>query len=280
MLVQSTINEKERKPILQNIKCWLLDMDGTVSIGEDLLPGADLFFAALTGQRFIFLTNNSSHSVSHYVQRLNRIGIPVSRENVLTSTDALILYLKSLYGNDRTVSVFPVGTPDFEDELSESGIRIVKEKGRPVDAVLVAFDTTLNYEKLDGACDHIRRGVPYFATNPDKVCPLAEGRVLPDCGATLAYLETCTGKLPVKVIGKPDGAMAKMVLDKYGYRLDELAMVGDRTYTDLAFARNAGILGVAVLTGEATLEEIYDSKIDPEFVFERIGDLAEFLDIG
>jgi len=280
MLVQSTIDEKDRKSRLQNIQCWLLDMDGTVSIGEELLPGAERFFHALKGQRFIFLTNNSSHSAGHYVQRLNRIGIPVTRENVLTSTDALIQYLGEYFKSEknRPVRVFPVGTPDFESELTDAGITIIKKREQSIDAVLLAFDTTLTYEKLDIACDYIRRGVPFFVANPDKVCPLAEGRVLPDCGSILAFIETCTGKKPVKIIGKPDTAMAEMVRDTYGYRPEALAMVGDRIYTDLAFAGNAGILGIAVLTGEASFQEICESKIKPEFVFDTIGDLAEYLE--
>ena len=132
-------------------------------------------------------------------------------------------------------------------------------------------------KKLDAACGYIRQGIPYFATNPDKVCPLAEGKVLPDCGATLAYMEVCTGKLPVRVIGKPDRTMAQMVMETYGYSPDELAMVGDRIYTDLAFAKNAGILGIAVLTGEATFREIYESGVEPDFVFNEISDIAEYL---
>jgi len=358
MLLYSTVDENIRKQKLQDVKCWLLDIDGTISIGEDLLPGADKFFDALTDQRFIFVTNNSSHSADYYVKRMSRIGIPTKRENVLTSTDALIMYLKKIFDKDNittmasndaeketeienetktktktktdtnadadtdfntnrtnansnadtdfntsntntntniitdtnantntttkktpsgTITVFPVGTPDFEMELLDAGIEIVKEKEKQINAVLLAFDTTLTYDKLDIACDYIRAGVPYIAANPDKVCPLADGKVLPDCGAILAFIQTCTGVAPAKIIGKPDTSMSEMIISKYGYRQEELAMVGDRIYTDLAFAKNAGILSIAVLTGEATLDEIIESRVEPEFIFEKIADIEKYL---
>lgn len=276
MLRYSTIEESERKQKLKSIKCWLLDMDGTVSMGEELIPEADLFFKALKDQKFIFVTNNSSHSASHYVKRMNRIGIPTKRENILTSTDALILYLKKHLHVNLPLKVFPVGTPDFEAELIESGIDIIKKKDKLIDAVLLAFDTTLTYEKLDIACDYIRKGIPYFVANPDKVCPLDEGRVLPDCGAILAFMQTCTGVAPVKIIGKPDTAMAQMVLSAYGYIPEDIAMVGDRIYTDLAFAKNSGIMSIAVLSGEATFTEICESNIEPEFIFDKISDIKDY----
>lgn len=276
MLRFSTIEENKRSQKLKSIKCWLLDMDGTVSMGEELIPEADLFFKALTDQKFIFVTNNSSHSASHYVNRMNRIGIPTKRENVLTSTDALILYLKKHILVNSPIKVFPVGTPDFEAELDDAGIEIIKKKDELIDAVLLAFDTTLTYEKLDIACDYIRKGILYYVANPDKVCPLDDGRVLPDCGAILAFMETCTGVAPAKIIGKPDTAMAQMVLSAYGYEPEDLAMVGDRIYTDIAFAKNSRIMSVAVLTGEASLNEICESNIEPEFVFDKISDIKDY----
>lgn len=275
MLVYSKYDETQTNEILNRINCWLLDMDGTVSLGEDMLPGADRFFHALNGRQYIFVTNNSSHSAKHYENRMNRMGIRTGRENILTSTDALILYLKKEFGEELTV--YAVGTPDFEEELLSAGIKIAREKDKPVDAVLLAFDTTLSYEKLDTACDYIRNGIPYYAANPDKVCPLANGKVLPDCGALIAYMQTCTGINPRRVIGKPDTAMIEMVLA--GTPLDpaEVAMVGDRIYTDMAVAKNAGILCIAVLTGESTLEEILESKVDPDFIFDHIGDIGGYL---
>lgn len=249
-------------------------MDGTVTLGEELLPGASAFFTAIGKTPYIFLTNNSSHSKAHYLQRLNRIGIAAGQDQVLTSTDALALYLKKIGPAGSPVTVFPVGTPGFEEDLRLAGIRLEKRRDRPIDFVVLGFDTTLVYEKLDIACDYIRKGVPYLATNPDRVCPLAGGRVLPDCGALIAYMETCTGIRPVRVIGKPETAMIEMVMDSRGYRREALAMVGDRIYTDLAAARNARILAIAVLSGEATRASIDESTVKPDFIFNDIGDLA------
>lgn len=266
---------KTVRSVLSGIRCWLLDMDGTVSLGEEIIPGAERFFDALQDQRYIFVTNNSSHSAAHYVARMNRIGIRTERDEVLTSTDALLIYLDREFG--RPIRAFPVGTPDFEDELAAGGVLLVKEKYEPVDAVLVGFDTTLVYSKLDAACDYILAGKPWYAANPDKVCPLPGGRVLPDCGAIISFLETCTGTHPVKIIGKPDTAMIDMVIAKYGYRRDEIAMAGDRIYTDMAAAKNAGILCVGVLSGESTLVEILQSGVAPDFIFDHLGDIAEYL---
>lgn len=266
---------KTVRSVLSGIRCWLLDMDGTVSLGEEIIPGAERFFDALQDQRYIFVTNNSSHSAAHYVARMNRIGIRTERDEVLTSTDALLIYLDREFG--RPIRAFPVGTPDFEGELAAGGVLLVKEKYEPVDAVLVGFDTTLVYSKLDAACDYILAGKPWYAANPDKVCPLPGGRVLPDCGAIISFLETCTGTHPVKIIGKPDTAMIDMVIAKYGYRRDEIAMAGDRIYTDMAAAKNAGILCVGVLSGESTLVEILQSGVAPDFIFDHLGDIAEYL---
>jgi len=264
---------------LRAVRCWLLDMDGTVTLGEEALPGAKAFFTRMNSDSYIFLTNNSSHSADHYIRRLNRLGIPAGRRQVLTSTDALALFLKKIGPRERPVRVYPVGTPDFEQDLMAAGIELVFERDMEIDFVVLGFDTSLVYAKLDTACDYIRSGITYLAANPDRVCPLANGKVLPDCGALIAFMETCTGKSPLRVIGKPDPAMAEMVLADRGYRREELAMVGDRLYTDLAFAHRAGILGVAVLSGETTLAEIESSEIKPDCIFPGIGDLAECLPV-
>ncbi len=271
------MNDRNCSQRLSQVQCWLLDMDGTVTLGEEALPGASTFFAGIGETPYIFLTNNSSHSKTHYLNRLKRIGIAADREQVLTSTDALALYLKKIGPTGSPVTVFPVGTPGLEEDLLQAGIQLEKRRDCPIDFVVLGFDTTLVYEKLDIACDYIRRGIPYLATNPDRVCPLAGGRVLPDCGALIAYMETCTGIRPLRVIGKPETAMIEMVMDSRHYRREELAMVGDRIYTDLASARNAGILAIAVLSGEATREAIEQADIKPDFIFADIGELASCL---
>jgi len=262
---------------LRQVRCWLLDMDGTISLGEEPLSGALQFFSSLKGREYIFLTNNSSHSAEHYVRRLQKMGIQATRREVMTSTDALAELLHRVGPQERPARAYAVGTPGFTVDLRSAGIEIITEREKLIDFVLLGFDTTLTYEKLDIACDYIRRGVPYYAANPDRVCPLADGHVLPDCGALIAFMQTCTGQPPRRVIGKPDPAMAEMVMASRGYHPAELAMVGDRLYTDIAFARHAGILGIAVLSGETSLAEIAASEIKPDLVFLDVGELALFM---
>lgn len=274
--MKHTGNQDAQISRLRDIRCFLLDMDGTVTLGEESLPGASSFFESIRGREAIFVTNNSSHSRTHYLNRLKKIGIPPEAQQVMTSTDALILYLKKEY--EEPVTVFPVGTPGFEADLKAFGIQMEKRRDQPIDAVVLAFDTTLVYEKLVIACDYIRKGKPYLATNPDRVCPLANGRVLPDCGALIAYMETCTDRSPLRVMGKPETTLIEMVLESRCYQRHELAMVGDRLYTDIKAAHNAGILSIAVLSGETTREEIESSSIKPDLIFQDIGELARTID--
>ena len=267
------------------VEAWLLDMDGTVTLGEKALPGAVEFFAALAGRdpvpQHVFVTNNSSHSTDHYLRRLALAGLPASRREVATSTDALAAwFLGALTCAGRAPVLYPVGTPDFEAELVAAGCTLVRDKGQAIDFVAVGFDTTLTYAKLDAACDYIRTGVPYAAANPDRVCPLEGGRVLPDCGCIVAFLRTCTDCEPAVVVGKPSTAMIDALVAERGLDRRFVAMVGDRVYTDLAVARKAGVLCVAVLSGEATLAEIEASGIDPDLIVDGIGDLAGLLQSG
>lgn len=275
-------SDAEIKSLIRGIRCWLLDMDGTVTMEEEMIPGAKLFFEALGDTRYVFVTNNSSHSAQHYLNRLERLGIKADRDGLITSTDALAEYIKDEFAGkcingNEIVKAYAVGTPEFESEITSAGINIVNRRGEDIDAVLLGYDTTLTYEKLDASCEYIRAGVPFYAANPDKVCPLAGGKVQADCGAIIAFLETCTDRKVTRVYGKPDPAMIEMILSRYGFKRNELAMVGDRVYTDMAFAKMAGIVGIGVLTGEATLEEIAAGGFLPDLVFDRIQDIATYL---
>ena len=189
----STRLDEDLMKRLAGIRCWLLDMDGTVSLENEALPGADEFFEVIRNQEFIFLTNNSSRHADYYVQRMKNLGFQVDRRRMLTSTDALILYLQRNRPDKASdLRLYVVGTPDFERALQEAGFQLVRERDQSIDFVVVGFDTTLTYHKVDLACDYIRAGVPWVGANPDFVCPLADGKVLPDCGAIMAMIEACT----------------------------------------------------------------------------------------
>jgi NagD protein len=204
---------------------------------------------------------------------MKKLGFSVNRRKMLTSTDALIIYLR---GKGAEV-LYAVGTPDFERSLLEAGFSLAKVRDAAIDYVVVGFDTTLTYEKIDIACDYIRSGVVWAGANPDFVCPMADNKVLPDCGSIMAMLRACTNTEPEIVIGKPETAMVDMVIADRGFAREELAMVGDRLYTDLELARRANILGIAVLTGETDIDEINRSITKPDIVVDDIGQLALLL---
>ncbi|HRK33181.1 MAG TPA: HAD-IIA family hydrolase [Candidatus Hydrogenedentes bacterium] len=252
---------------LSKLKHFLLDLDGTIYLGPGTIPGAPGFVQHLrdTGRRFLFFTNNSSKEAESYARKLSAMGIPCTPDEVLTSGEATIRYLLSETPLRR---VYIVGTPSFEQEAREAGLHLASEDP---EAVVLAFDRTLTYAKIERACLLLRAGLPFFATNPDKVCPTDYGYI-PDCGAMAALLFESSGRAPT-FIGKPNVAMAQMGMQKLGGSPKTTAMIGDRTYTDMQMAYNAGITSILVLSGETRREDL--SAIDrmPDFVFESVQDL-------
>lgn len=230
------------------IRGFLLDLDGTLYLGNRLLPGADRFIEALraSGRACLFLTNNSSRSSEGWAEKLRGLGIPARAEEVFASGEATAAYIAAHRPGTR---VFLLGTPELEAEMVRHGVTCVQEDP---DLVLVGFDMGLTYEKLRKACRFVLSGVDLWATHPDRVCPTPEGPI-PDTGSFLALIESATGKVPDLVIGKPNLPMVEGALSRLGLRPEEVAMVGDRLYTDMAMARVGGLTGVLVLSGETTL---------------------------
>lgn len=256
---------------LSKIRGFLLDMDGTIYLGNRLLPGAIEFLdqCRLDQRRVLFLTNNSSKSAIEYVEKLVSLGIAASQQDVLTSGEATVSYMRAEGLGPR---VYVLGTKPLQDEFARAGFDVVSEKP---DAVVLGFDLDLTYDRLRKACDFVRKGVPFIATHPDVNCPTEEGSV-PDCGSIIAAIRESTGRLP-KIIGKPSREMIESAMRRMGLRRDELAMVGDRLNTDIAMAMAAGITGVLVLTGEAKLSDLDGSQFVPDLVVEGIGDLIALL---
>lgn len=261
-----------KKNDLSHIQCFLLDMDGTINLGDKLIDGAKEFFETLHQQNkeFIFITNNSSRNIAYYLNKLKKLGVTVAEDQVLTSTEVLIYYLKNLH---EDVTIYPVGTKYFEQELVKVGFTVVYDYNEKIDYVVVGFDTSLNYEKIATACRYIDKGVPYLATNPDFRCPIDGGEFIPDCGAIIEFIQASTGKKPVEIVGKPKDTMVNFLIEKKNFQKDKLAVVGDRLYTDIALGINSGITAILVLSGEASEEDVKNSPVKPDVIFSSIKDL-------
>ncbi len=248
----------------RRIRHVALDMDGTIYLGSKLFPFTKDFLHMLdeNGIGYSFLTNNPTRSVRDYLRKLEKLGIEATEDNVYTTAVATIGYLKSRMPQVRRI--FVLGTSSMSLEFEQAGFELVPVdcKDRP-DALVVAFDTTLSYGRLCHAAWLASEGVPYIATNPDRVCPTDLPTVLVDCGSICKCIEHATGRMPDIVIGKPNPDMLTGICERYGLEPDEIAMCGDRIYTDVAMARNAGALGVLVLSGETTLDVALNSDPQP-----------------
>jgi NagD protein len=259
---------------LTAIRHVALDMDGTIYRGDTLFETTDPFLSLLKelGIGYTFLTNNPSKSVTDYLEHLRDIGIVATENQLYTSTQATIEYLREEWPKVRRI--FTLGTPSMCEEFAAAGFELLPDSANAEpDAVVVGFDTTLSYARLCRAAWWISRGKPFFATNPDRVCPTDQPTVLVDCGSICAALQAATGRGPTAVLGKPDPAMIRGILHQHSLQPHNLAMVGDRLYTDIAMARQAGAVGVLVLTGETTAHEAAQSSPPPDLV---VPSLAEF----
>lgn len=257
----SQLNEK---------RFFLLDMDGTIYLDNDLFDGTLDFLARVKekGGKYLFVTNNSSKSASAYVEKLAKLGICATVDDFLTSTDATILYLNNNYPGKKFYSM---GTKSFNEQLSAAGVNITTELQDDIFGLVISNDTELTFKKLDDACILLGRGVEYIATNPDWVCPTWYGYV-PDCGSFAEMLFRATGKRPT-FIGKPKPEMLLLAMEKYGYTKEETVMIGDRLYTDIASGYNAKVDTVFVLSGEGTLKDVEESDIKPTYILENIREI-------
>jgi len=254
---------------LKNIKLFLLDMDGTIYLDNDLFDGTTDFleYVKKIGGRYMFVTNNSSKSVDKYIEKLASLGINATEEDFLTSTNATIRHLKS----KEYKCVYALGTESFKDQLRKSGLNITTNRDDDIDCLCMGFDTELNFPKLEDACILLGKGVDYVATNPDWVCPTWYGFV-PDCGSVSQMLCNATGRMP-QFIGKPQPDMINMALEKTGFSKDETAIMGDRLYTDIKCGVNAGVNTIFVLSGEGTMEDIEKENVHPDYIFDNIRSL-------
>jgi NagD protein len=262
---------------LARIKHLALDLDGTLYLGRQLFPFTLDFLRRLEELRIgrTFFTNNSSVSTADYVRKLQSLGIDGRSDDVFSSTTATIAYLRKHM--PEVARLFVLGTPTLREEFLEDGFEAVRDGALDPDAVIVGFDTTLDYPRLCQAAYWISRGKPFLATNCDAVCPTDQPTVLPDCGSICKLLAHATGREPDAVLGKPSPAMLAGMMERCGVTADRIAVVGDRLYTDIAMARAAGALGVLVLSGETTRAQAESAQPRPDLIVENVGELGDVL---
>ena len=278
--------EKEK---LSRIKHLALDMDGTIYLGSRIFSFTIPFLEKMkaAGIGISFLTNNPTRSVQDYLDKLAKMGIEATEDGMYTTSLAAIDYIKEHHPQARRL--FLLGTPSMAEQFRKAGYEeCADDPGDVPDVLVVAFDTTLTYSRLCRAAYWASQGIPYVATNPDRVCPTDKPTVLVDCGSLQKCIEHATGRKPDIVLGKPDPTMLQGIMHRHGLKPEEIAMVGDRIYTDTAMAHNAGAVGVLVLSGETTMETVKKVQADaatnpepefypPDLVVNNIAELGELL---
>ena len=278
--------EKEK---LSRIRHLALDMDGTIYLGSRIFPFTIPFLEKMkaAGIGISFLTNNPTRSVQDYLDKLAKMGIEATEDGMYTTSLAAIDYIKEHHPQARRL--FLLGTPSMAEQFRKAGYEeCADDPGDVPDVLVVAFDTTLTYSRLCRAAYWASQAIPYVATNPDRVCPTDKPTVLVDCGSLQKCIEHATGRKPDIVLGKPDPTMLQGIMHRHGLKPEEIAMVGDRIYTDTAMAHNAGAVGVLVLSGETTMETVKKVQADaatnpepefypPDLVVNNIAELGELL---
>ena len=265
------MTKEEKAARLRQIKCFVLDMDGTIYLGESLFDFTREFLDTVEacGKTYCFFTNNSSKNEEAYLQKLARMGIHIPKERMLISNGVILDWL---HANCPGESAYVVGTPLLEEAFRQSGIAL---KGEDADYVVLGFDTTLTYEKLVTACNMVRSGKAIYGVNPDWNCPVENG-FIPDCGSMAALVKASTG-VQCEFFGKPSPHTLAYMLAHTGCKPEELAVVGDRLYTDIAVARGSAVTSILVMTGETRPEDLPGSETQPDMVCESLAELTALL---
>lgn len=261
---------------LKNKKLFLLDMDGTIYEGARLFDGVNEFLDCIekSGGQYVFITNNSSRSVTDYVKKLSSMGVKVNEDNFFTSSQATALYLNKHFKDKK---IFCVGTRSMISELRKFGVNVTTEPGNDTDCAVVGYDTELTYKKLRDISYLLqtKKDLPYIATNPDRGCPTEFGLV-PDCFAICEMINYAVHRRPL-YIGKPDSFMIDYAVERSPFDKAQAVVIGDRLYTDIASGVNAGVDTICVLSGESTVRDIEESTIKPTYVFEDIKEILKII---
>jgi len=255
---------KSSKDILKKVKCFILDLDGTVYLGDKILEGSIEFLEELKKNNIVFkfFTNNSSKNAEFYLNRIRKMGYNPSDDMMLISTHVIINHIKENMPNKK---VFVLGTQYLKNDFRQAGINVVNEDA---DVVVVGFDTSLVYENVSKACEYIRNGATFLGVNPDFNCPTENG-FIPDCGSICSMITASTGVLP-EFFGKPSHHTLQYVLEDTGFKEEEIAFVGDRLYTDIAIGKDNDSVTILVLSGEAQLKDLVESEIQPTLIFNSL----------
>lgn len=257
---------------METIRVFILDMDGTIYLGKELFPYTHDFLNTVknSGREYYFFTNNSSRDLETYIDKLHGMGIHIERKQMMVSTHVILRWLQKHHDGKR---VYVVGTPALCKEFKEHGWTLDEEHP---DIVILGFDTTLTYDKLSKACTFIREGALYYGINPDLNCPMEHDTFIPDCGSMAKLIEASTGKYP-EFFGKPSRKTLDYIVEETGCDPSQIAIIGDRLYTDIKVAAGSEVTSILVLSGETKPEDIASGDVKPDIVIEHIGELAKLL---
>jgi NagD protein len=269
-MISSRSHDQIRR--LNGIEVFALDLDGTLYLGEEIFSFTLTFLERLRrfGKRYVFVTNNSAYNQRDYVLKLSRMKIETTLDDIYTSGRATIDYLLEQGGPSP---VFLLGTESLDEQFRESGFETLSPNP---DYVVLGFDLTFTWQKLNAACRFIRNGAKFIATHPDKNCPVSNRDLLPDCGALIAAFEAATGVSPL-VIGKPEPFIYRSIMKRFGIQASQLAMLGDRLETDMAAGPQNGLFTILVMTGVTSREEVMRAEQQPDLIVERSLDLIPLL---
>jgi arabinose operon protein AraL len=253
---------------------FIFDLDGTVYLSDALIPGADHVIRLLRegGRKVVFLSNKPIQTREDYASKLTRLGIPTQPDEVINSTFVMTNYLKKVAPGAK---LFVVGEIPFVEELRRAGFTITEEP-KEIQYVVVAFDRTFDYHKLDVAFQAIKLGAHFVATNPDRTCPV-EGGEIPDCAGMIAAIEAVTTQKVELIVGKPSPMIIEAALEIMGLKPDDCILIGDRLETDIKMGKESGIATGIVLTGVTDEKTLKESAIYPDFIFQSIADLRDLM---
>ncbi|HAV93082.1 TPA: HAD family hydrolase [candidate division WOR-3 bacterium] len=270
MIYQQNRRQQSNGNDLKAVELFFFDMDGTLYLGERIIGGAREFISKIkkNGKRTVFLSNNSSKNRKDYFSKLTKMGFECKIEDIFTSLNATILKMKQ----ENVKSIYPLGTKSFEEELLENGFVFSKENP---DVVLLGFDKTLTYEKIDNAYQLLIKGTRYIATHPDITCPTETGYI-PDIGGFISMFEKLTSRTP-EIVGKPNVGMVSSIISHFSLKPSDCAMVGDRLYTDMRMALDASLKSILVLSGETKHDDYVKSGLDVDIEADSVNDLIDLI---